>query len=99
MSVVSKKQTLIMVETDDQACNEAKLNSRNLSINSKVINALAEKSLSYLYGQDAIIVDPPRAGLNKKVVQSITEAEPKKILYLSCNPSTQARDISLFYGA
>lgn len=96
LNVASNKQHLLMVETDNQACSEAKLNASIINKNSKVINALAEKSLSYLYGQDAIIVDPPRAGLNKKVVQSITGAEPEIFVYLSCNPSTQARDISYF---
>jgi len=96
LSVISKNHYLLMVETDIQSSDEAKLNAHNHNIKCKIINAAAEKSLSYLYGQDAIIVDPPRAGLNKKLVQSITEAEPKIFIYLSCNPSTQARDISYF---
>lgn len=44
---------------------------------------------------DTIILDPPRAGLHEKVVNSIREAMPSKIVYVSCNPSTQARDIGM----
>ncbi|MBK8944709.1 MAG: 23S rRNA (uracil(1939)-C(5))-methyltransferase RlmD [Ignavibacteriae bacterium] len=44
---------------------------------------------------EIIITDPPRAGMNAKTVNDILELEPKKIIYISCNPSTQARDIKL----
>ena len=41
-----------------------------------------------------MILDPPRAGLHPRVVQRLGEALPRQILYLSCNPETQARDIA-----
>lgn len=44
---------------------------------------------------DVIITDPPRAGMHEDVVKSIITASPEKIVYISCNPSTQARDIGL----
>ncbi len=44
---------------------------------------------------DVIITDPPRAGMHEKVVRQILEAAPEKIVYVSCNPATQARDIAL----
>ena len=44
---------------------------------------------------DVIIADPPRAGMNPKTVIDILKLEPHKIVYVSCNPSTQARDIKL----
>ena len=50
------------------------------------------------YGQaDLIIVDPPRAGLHEDVVKMLAATEVEKIIYVSCNPSTQARDIALLY--
>ena len=40
-----------------------------------------------------VVIDPPRAGMHKKTILDIVEKKPKKIIYISCNPSTQARDI------
>jgi len=48
---------------------------------------------------DVIITDPPRAGMHKDVVEVILGAQPKRIVYVSCNPATQARDISLLSEA
>ncbi len=48
------------------------------------------------HGQpDVIITDPPRAGMDVDVVNVILRALPKKVVYVSCNPSTQARDLAL----
>ena len=44
---------------------------------------------------DIIITDPPRAGMHEKVVKQILNCSPKKIVYVSCNPASQARDIAL----
>jgi 23S rRNA (uracil1939-C5)-methyltransferase len=44
---------------------------------------------------DVIITDPPRAGMHERVIRAILDASPEKIIYISCNPATQARDISL----
>lgn len=44
---------------------------------------------------DVMIVDPPRAGMHEDVVNVIMRAEPELIVYVSCNPATQARDIAL----
>ena len=46
---------------------------------------------------DVIITDPPRAGMHEKVVRQILQAESEKIVYVSCNPATQARDIALLH--
>ena len=42
-----------------------------------------------------VIVDPPRAGLHYKTVEDILEKSPMRIVYVSCNPATQARDVAL----
>ena len=44
---------------------------------------------------DVIIADPPRAGMHEDVIRVILKAAPQKIVYVSCNPSTQARDLAL----
>ena len=52
------------------------------------------------HGQpDVIITDPPRAGMHADVVQAILNIQPEKIVYVSCNPATQARDIQLLSGS
>jgi 23S rRNA (uracil1939-C5)-methyltransferase len=98
LSVVQKNQKLTLVESDVQAASEAKDNALS-EVNCEVINAKSEKSLDYLEAKDVVIVDPPRAGLHKNVVQKITELKPKIIVYLSCNPITQARDMAMLLGA
>lgn len=50
----------------------------------------------HLKGQDVVIVDPPRKGLNKSVILDIANASINKVVYVSCNPATLARDISIF---
>ncbi len=45
---------------------------------------------------DVIITDPPRAGMHTSVVETIIKSSPEKIVYVSCNPATQARDLELF---
>ena len=48
------------------------------------------------YGRpDVIITDPPRAGMHEDVINTILFAEPKRIVYVSCNPATQARDLNM----
>ena len=47
---------------------------------------------------DVIIVDPPRAGMHPDVVKTILEAAPQRIVYVSCNPATQARDMEMMSG-
>ena len=54
-----------------------------------------EKFISDNGKPDIIITDPPRDGMHKKVVEQILKIEPKKVVYVSCNSATQARDIAL----
>ena len=57
--------------------------------------AASEDALEHLNGDSTIILDPPRAGLHEKVVQKLLELAPQRIIYLSCNPVTQARDVMM----
>ncbi|HPX06398.1 MAG TPA: 23S rRNA (uracil-5-)-methyltransferase RumA, partial [Tenuifilaceae bacterium] len=44
---------------------------------------------------EIVILDPPRAGIHQDVADALLNAEPKRIVYVSCNPATQARDLNL----
>ena len=55
----------------------------------------AERVTELIESDKILIVDPPRAGLHDKVIERILEQKPARVIYLSCNLSTQARDIKL----
>ena len=61
-------------------------------LNKTFLPILQEKAIPK---PDIIITDPPRSGMNPKTIKDILELSPKKIVYISCNPATQARDIKL----
>ena len=85
-----------LVEINEHAVAEMQRNIAKLNRPSaKAILAPSEKSLEYITGEQIIIVDPPRAGLHADVTNRLLETEPPRIIYLSCNPVTQARDVSL----
>jgi 23S rRNA (uracil1939-C5)-methyltransferase len=58
-------------------------------------NVLTETFIREQGKPDVIITDPPRAGMHDDVIQTILNAQPERIVYVSCNPATQARDLSL----
>ena len=85
-----------LVEINEHAVAEMQRNIVKLNRpNAKAILAPSEKSLEYITGKQIVIVDPPRAGLHADVTNRLLETEPPRIIYLSCNPVTQARDVSL----
>ncbi|KPK87382.1 MAG: RNA methyltransferase [Bacteroides sp. SM23_62_1] len=92
---------VIGLEYIDDAVSDAKKNSllNNIS-NTRFICGDIRKALNHdLLEQegypDIMITDPPRAGMHKDVIQSILNISPGRIIYISCNPATQARDVSL----
>ena len=85
-----------LVEINEHTVAEMQRNIAKLNRpNAKAILAPSEKSLEYITGKQIVIVDPPRAGLHADVTNRLLETEPPRIIYLSCNPVTQARDVSL----
>jgi 23S rRNA (uracil1939-C5)-methyltransferase len=83
----------LLVESNVDNTECALINARNT--NAKVIQATAETALEYITNDRVLIVDPPRAGLHHKVVKRILDVKPLKVVYLSCNPITQARDLAI----
>ena len=59
------------------------------------ILAKSEEVLDYIAPNQTVILDPPRAGCDEKLINRLLEVKPKTIIYLSCNPATQARDIKM----
>jgi 23S rRNA (uracil1939-C5)-methyltransferase len=90
---LSLKNTTTLVETDGLAVGMAKINVGERPI--EVVHANAEAALDYIVNDATLIVDPPRAGLHQKVINQIISVLPPQIVYLSCNPATQARDLKL----
>ena len=85
---VAHDRKLTLVECDKSAYQElVNNNTNNITINDK-----AENALNYISPVATTILDPPRAGCDKKLIDKLIEVTPPKIIYLSCNPATQARD-------
>jgi 23S rRNA (uracil1939-C5)-methyltransferase len=86
-----------LVEINEPAVVEMKRNISNLEREKavKAILAPSEKALEYIKGDSTIIVDPPRAGLHEDVINKLLATTPERIVYLSCNPTTQARDAKM----
>ncbi len=93
------KQSVELVELDPASAAMARQNLAASSLQGKVVEASTEKALNYITGDQPVIFDPPRAGLHAKVVERCLEALPPQIIYLSCNPATQARDLALLQAS
>lgn len=91
------ENNLTMVEINESAVTEMRANISKLGRedSARAVLAPSEKALDFIESGANLIVDPPRAGMDKKVCAKIIEAEPEKIIYLSCNPTTQARDAAI----
>lgn len=74
----------------------SEISSDAVNIAKDIIKEDASETLKKInYNVDSLFVDPPREGLDKKVIENIIRIKPKKIIYISCNPMTFARDINL----
>lgn len=81
----------------EDAKKNAKLNNiKNTSFYAGTIEKVLNNEFVQKNGKPEIVIsDPPRAGMHQKVIDQLNEVLPKKIVYISCNPATQARDIAL----
>ena len=99
--VSRKARQVIGIEYVPEAIEDAKVNSAINGIDNTLFFAgdmkdILNQEFINQYGRpDIIITDPPRAGMHNDVIDTILFAEPKRIVYVSCNPATQARDLSL----
>lgn len=93
LTIGSEQTTL--VEVDEHAVREMKRNIAALHSNAVAVHAASEQAVEYLTSDATVILDPPRAGLHQAVIDRLLEVQPGRIIYLSCNPVTQARDVAL----
>jgi len=93
---VARDKKLTMVEINGSAFQEMQNNAKETK--AKCILAKSEDVTDYITPDCTVIIDPPRAGCDAKLIDKLNEIMPKSIIYLSCNPITQARDVALLKG-
>jgi 23S rRNA (uracil1939-C5)-methyltransferase len=99
--IAHQAKKVVGIEYVPEAIDDAVYNSEVNQIKNTVFfagdikNILTESFLEEHGHPDVIITDPPRAGMHPAVVDVILKSRPLRIVYVSCNPATQARDISL----
>jgi 23S rRNA (uracil1939-C5)-methyltransferase len=82
-----------LIELDPATAAMARQNVDNSKYSADVIETPSEKALDYIVPDKPVIFDPPRAGLHNKVIERVLEVLSPVIIYLSCNPATQVRDL------
>jgi 23S rRNA (uracil1939-C5)-methyltransferase len=99
--VARQARQVIGIEYVPEAIEDAKLNSRVNGIENTLFYAgdmkdvLTDGFIAEHGRPEVMIIDPPRAGMHEDVVKVILNAEPQRLVYVSCNPATQARDIAM----
>lgn len=99
--VAHQAKKVIGIEYVPEAIEDAKVNAELNHLNNTLFYAgdmkdiLTQDFINEHGRPDVIITDPPRAGMHADVISTILFAEPKRIVYVSCNPATQARDLTL----
>lgn len=102
--VARNASKVVGIEYVPEAIEDAKVNSEINGIDNTVFYAgdmkdiLTDSFIAEHGRPDVIITDPPRAGMHPDVVDTILRANPERIVYVSCNPATQARDLALMDG-
>lgn len=87
---------VVAVESAASSVRDLRRNASLNHVSVEVIGGDTARELPALGNLDALVVDPPRAGLADGVVESIAAAHPTRVVYVSCNPTTWARDVARF---
>ena len=102
LSLLTEGHKLIGADISPEAIASAKENAARFGIDAEYICRPASRITSLLAqikGDDAVVVDPPRAGLDYPLVMSLLGSKPSVISYISCDPATLARDLKLLTGS
>lgn len=101
--IAPKARHVVGIEYVPEAIEDAKINATVNGLDNTEFyagdmkNVLTADFIEAHGRPDVMIVDPPRAGMHEDVVKVILEASPRRIVYVSCNPATQARDLALLH--
>ncbi len=101
--IAPKARHVVGIEYVHEAIEDAKINAAVNGLDNTEFyagdmkNVLTADFIEAHGRPDVMIVDPPRAGMHEDVVKVILEASPRRIVYVSCNPATQARDLALLH--
>lgn len=102
LSLASDVRKLTLVECDRSAwqemarnCEAVKLQNPNSAAEIQPVLAKSEEALDYIEADQTVVVDPPRAGCRPELLEKLLSTPVAQLIYLSCNPVTQARDLKI----
>lgn len=99
--LASQVKKVVGIEYVEEAIADARVNAARNGFDNTVFYAgdmakvLTAEFIEANGQPDVVVTDPPRAGMHEHVVEQLLAAAPRKIVYVSCNPATQARDLQL----
>jgi 23S rRNA (uracil1939-C5)-methyltransferase len=102
--VASQAKKVVGIESVEAAIKDARINSEINHIENTaffagdIVKVLDDTFVAEHGKPDVIITDPPRSGMHDKVIEQILRIGPDRIVYISCNPATQARDVAFMAG-
>ncbi|HEM61914.1 MAG TPA: class I SAM-dependent RNA methyltransferase, partial [Chloroflexi bacterium] len=93
LSLAEKVAAVVGIDSSESAIEDARFNSQDLN-NVQFLQGSVEESIHDVEGKvDLVLLDPPRHGVSKKTLDVIMERAPDKVIYVSCDPATLARDV------
>lgn len=100
MELAKKAKEVVGIEYSEKSVKDATQNAKENGLENTefLFGKVEEKLDAFKKDYNKLLLDPPRAGADKKVIEKILEIKPEKISYISCDPATMARDIGLLIG-
>jgi 23S rRNA (uracil1939-C5)-methyltransferase len=93
LPLAAKGHEVVLVEMDSRAVKQAEVAAKAAGLKVKCIVGKVEDHLKHLLPADVIIVNPPRSGLSEEVTARLRVGAPARLVYVSCDPATLARDL------